>query len=41
MEFILWILEKGHLEIIRKSWYGLIFFSVLSIITVGTAMFSM
>ena len=21
MEFILWILEKGHLEIIRKSWY--------------------
>ena len=28
MEFILWILEKGHLEIIRKSWYGLIFFMI-------------
>ena len=41
MEFILWILEKGHLEIIRKSWYGLIFFTELSIIKVGTEMFSM
>ena len=41
MEFILWILEKGHLEIIRKSWYGLIFFTELSIINEGTAMSSM